>query len=156
LTLLSTVSVDSPSTQLNNIRSSPTTTMNPKESLSSPLRVSSELGYQSEHDTLFGLRKEARSRRPSYVTIILVLALLGSNGAWLWSRKHSFPPSSHHQSQSKWSAHRSRLSIRADSNFKLKGGPSCVRSTGTLHSLVRTRQRQTRCGKVCFQVSLHS
>jgi hypothetical protein len=78
--------------------------MDPKESITSPSRVSSDFDYHNEHETLFGLRKEAKNRKPRYLTIFLVLALLLSNGAWLWYGKYSFWLSSQRETQCKYPA----------------------------------------------------
>lgn len=61
--------------------------MDSKESTASPSRTSSDFDYQDEHNTFLGLRKRSNDRKPRYVTIVLVLALLASNGAWLFHEK---------------------------------------------------------------------
>ena len=73
--------------------------MDSKESHTPSLRVSSESDYQDERDTFFNLKKETNTRRSRFVTIFLVLALICSNGAWLWHEKHPSRLSSQYQTQ---------------------------------------------------------
>jgi hypothetical protein len=61
--------------------------MDSKESPASLSRTSSDFDYQDEHNTFLGLKKRSNDRKPRYFTIVLVLALLASNGAWLFHEK---------------------------------------------------------------------
>jgi hypothetical protein len=87
--------------------------MNPKESTSPPSRVSSDSDYHNEHETFFVLEKKVKNQKSRYVTVFLVLALLLSNGAWLWYSKHLSWPSSQHDTQCKCLVHWSDLLIHA-------------------------------------------
>ncbi|KAF2832203.1 hypothetical protein CC86DRAFT_366075 [Ophiobolus disseminans] len=63
--------------------------MDSKEVLTSPSRVSSESDYHDERDTFFKMKKETNNRRSRWVIIFLVVALIVSNGTWLWHEKRS-------------------------------------------------------------------
>ncbi|KAH7405832.1 hypothetical protein DE146DRAFT_649808 [Phaeosphaeria sp. MPI-PUGE-AT-0046c] len=72
--------------------------MNSKESTTSPSSASSDFDYQDEHNTFLGFKKRSNDKKTRCVTILLVLALLVSNGTWLFhekKRSSALPMDSH-------------------------------------------------------------